>query len=317
MSVSASEKQGAQLGGPRRLRIQYVSDIHLEFYDKRDKGKVWMTEFLTPCAPYLALCGDIGNPSRPAYRAFLAQCSAAFERIFVIPGNHEYYNFDQAGNALYSMKEKDAQARALCGNFSNVTWLQETAIRLEKEGVWICGATLWNDIQKEQEGEAGRTMNDYGTIRLQNSRKWTPADTRIEHKKQRGTLNYWIGYAAALGEPIVVLSHHLPSLKWIHPEFAKSRVNWCYASNCEELLRAPVIAWLCGHTHYPQSFWLKREEGDIFCGMNPWGYPFERIKERSKMAVFEWPRSSYPQSSPSPVLGQNVDDAEMEDIIFE
>lgn len=274
-----------------RLRIQYISDIHLEFYDKRDKGKVFMTQFLSPVAPYLALCGDIGNPSRPAYRAFLAQCSAAFERVFMIPGNHEYYNFDQKGGVTYSMEKKNDQMQTICASFPNVVWLQERAVWLEREKVWVCGATLWNNVDTHQEKEAEDIMTDYKTIRLERGRKWKAADTRIEHAKQKGILRWWIDHVRERGEKIVILSHHLPSLGWIHPDFAKSKVNWCYASKCDDMLRSPVIGWLCGHTHRAQSFWLGRGDDSMYCGINPWGYPFENIGGgRTKTAVMEWPR---------------------------
>lgn len=269
------------------MRIQYCSDLHIEFYDKKNKGRICMTQFLNPSAPYLALCGDIGNPSRPAYREFLRQCSEAFERVFIIPGNHEYYNFDQKGGALYSMHEKNAQMEGICNSFSNVVWLHEKAVRLEKEGVWICGATLWNDVTKEKEKEAEDMMNDYSTIRLEKGRAWKAIDTRIEHRKQRGLLQYYIDKAAALKEPIIVLTHHLPSFSFIHPLYKESKTNYCYASACDDMIHPPVIAWLCGHTHKPLARWL---ENGVFCGINPWGYPHEDGMERNKSAVFEWPR---------------------------
>jgi hypothetical protein len=167
---------------------------------------------------------------------------------------------------------------------------------LEKEGVWICGATLWNHVSVAQEKEAEETMNDYQTILLENGKRWTAADTRIEHAKHRGILQIWIDYVKENNQKIIILTHHLPSLRWIHPDFAKSKINWCYASDCDALLKAPVIGWLCGHTHRAQSFWLKGDAGeDIYCGINPWGYPFEDMKgTRSKTAVMEWPRANPP-----------------------
>ena len=42
-------------------------------------------------APYLALCGDIGNPATDAYARILNEQAERFEKIFVIAGNHECY----------------------------------------------------------------------------------------------------------------------------------------------------------------------------------------------------------------------------------
>lgn len=286
--------------------IQYCSDLHLEFYDKNNKGRIHMLEFIKPSAPFLALCGDIGNPSRPAYKSFLKQCSEAFERVFVIPGNHEYYNFDQPKGVLYTMDEKNQQMEEICGSFSNVVWLQEKSVELVK-GVRICGATLWTDVERNQELEARNTMNDYNTIRMtgrgtyeeetvgptnvndrvggekkKKTLAWTPADMRIEHRKQKGMLRYFINEAAAAGDSIIVLTHHLPSFSWIHEDYKESKLNYCYASAMDTMIRAPVIAWLCGHTHRPKEALIQ----GVYCGINPRGYPGEKGVAGRRDAVF-------------------------------
>ena len=42
-----------------------------------------------PNAPVLALLGDIGSPSEPAYEAFLLRQAQRFEQVLVLTGNHE------------------------------------------------------------------------------------------------------------------------------------------------------------------------------------------------------------------------------------
>ena len=73
--------------------MQYVSDIHLEMHDKYNEGVITPSMFLKPSAPYLALCGDIGIPELKAYDVFLGWCSNNYEKVFLIAGNHEYYNY--------------------------------------------------------------------------------------------------------------------------------------------------------------------------------------------------------------------------------
>ncbi len=67
------------------MRIQYISDIHLEFF------KVLPKQIVRPVADILCLAGDIGYPFSSLYRDFLKQVSRDFKKVFLIAGNHEYY----------------------------------------------------------------------------------------------------------------------------------------------------------------------------------------------------------------------------------
>ena len=69
------------------FRIQYVSDLHLEFYNK-----ISFRSCVKPVAPYLALAGDIGKPGTNMYTNFLSYVSSNWEHVFYVAGNHEYYD---------------------------------------------------------------------------------------------------------------------------------------------------------------------------------------------------------------------------------
>ena len=70
------------------MKLQYVSDIHLEL------RKVKNIPIIKPIDEntYLALCGDIGNPFAPSYKSFLDIHSKLFVHILIVSGNHEYYS---------------------------------------------------------------------------------------------------------------------------------------------------------------------------------------------------------------------------------
>jgi len=46
-------------------------------------------------ADVLCLAGDIGYPYSGIYREFLKQMNSDFKKVFIIAGNHEYYNSDK------------------------------------------------------------------------------------------------------------------------------------------------------------------------------------------------------------------------------
>lgn len=74
------------------LKIQVISDLHLEFMKKLPK---FLNDFKK--ADYLFLAGDIGYPKYPEYNSgifyqFISWCCDNYKKVFYIIGNHEAYN---------------------------------------------------------------------------------------------------------------------------------------------------------------------------------------------------------------------------------
>ena len=75
--------------------------------------------------------------------------------------------------------------------------------------------------------------------------------------------------ATAHEGPTVVITHHAPSPKSIHPRFAGSLLNACFVSDAERLMGADrVPLWIHGHTH--DSFDYRVDGTRVVC--NPRGY---------------------------------------------
>jgi len=66
------------------FQLQILSDLHIEM------GHQGNFEF-EAVAPYLALLGDIGQPKRSNYAAFLRTQADRFKKVFVVAGNHEFF----------------------------------------------------------------------------------------------------------------------------------------------------------------------------------------------------------------------------------
>jgi hypothetical protein len=72
----------------------------------------------------------------------------------------------------------------------------------------------------------------------------------------------------------VVVGHHAPSWKSIHPKYANQQMtNSAYASNLEDvMLDNPHVAlWTHGHVHHCWDYMI----GDTRVICNPHGYPNE------------------------------------------
>ena len=265
----------------RFLRVQYASDLHLELVDKTPFQPI-----LKPNAPILALAGDIGRPDRRSYEDFLHYCSRNWAAVFVIAGNHEFYNSKSADKwryipheSVHTVDQRLAMCEAVAAKFPNVQFLNRR--RVDYGGVAFLGATLWSDT-RGVEHEAWR-MNDYNMIAAYSADHdgfpdpLTVADTQKWHERDRAWLTSEIAACEEVGQPAVILTHHLPTFGLVASKYAgHSDMNRYFASACDGLIREPVRAWIAGHSHAGRMIHCSAAGGrTITCTLNPRGYPGE------------------------------------------
>lgn len=262
------------------LRIQFASDLHLEFHDKKNTGSISPQMFLKPVGDILALCGDIGYPDRPAFETFLKWCSESFRYVVFLAGNHEFYNFGLSKKL--NVQEKLDLCDQIARQFQNVYFLHRRAVQFPEWNLRILGCTLWTEIHPEDDKLFVTYMNDARQI-LVNGRPASPDLFRSWHEEDRDWLDHEIDQAKSDGVEVVVLTHHLPSYKMINPKYHGNIMNFCFASNQEPLIRSPVRAWLCGHSHTANEVKIS----GIPCCINPFGYPQEPGTGYSRERVIE------------------------------
>jgi DNA repair exonuclease SbcCD nuclease subunit len=227
------------------LTIQYCSDLHLEFYN--------IVPEIEPCAPILCLVGDIGYPSSKIYEQFLISVNSKFQKVFIIAGNHEYYNDDTIEDTNEIIKNIIQK-----NNLSSITFLNNTC-EYYMDYLFV-GSTLWSHIYNPT-----YTTNDINCI--QNMTVDTYNDMHEISKKYLEEI-----ILAHTNDNIIMLTHFLPSFSLIDEKYEQySKYNQCFASHLTHLIKSPIKLWIYGHTHTKGDTIINNVR--LVC--NPIGYPDE------------------------------------------
>ncbi|NML46329.1 metallophosphoesterase [Ramlibacter sp. G-1-2-2] len=243
------------------MKLHILSDLHLS-----------QAGFAPPAtdADLVILAGDIARPPEA-----VAWARSLGKPVLYVPGNHEFYGGSLDGTV--------AQLRALCAG-SDVHLLHEDEFRWE--GVRFLGTTLWTDFElfgdeaqrAAAEEAASRFMRDFQRIRVSDGAPalLTPRDSAAMFDRHAA----WL--AQRLDQPFdgatVVITHHAPSPRSVHPRFEGSPVNACFVSRAEHLLGGGRAAlWVHGHTH--DSFDYLVDGTRVLC--NPRGYRRNEVDENA------------------------------------
>ena len=119
------------------MKIQYASDLHLEF---RENSCLLRDDPLSVAGEVLVLAGDIGYIGDENYsrHPFWDWASENYREVIVIPGNHEFYkmfDIDKLYNG-WSLKIRE-----------NITCHYNSVISLD-EDTDLIATTLWSKIQR-------------------------------------------------------------------------------------------------------------------------------------------------------------------------
>ncbi len=238
----------------RNLSIQYISDLHGEYRKEVPRVPV--------VSKNLALCGDIGNPFFKNYDQHLKWCSYNYENVFLVAGNHEYWNHHRRTNYI-NIDEHNNQIDYLVSKYPNVNFLNRSSFKLN-EKTTILGATLWSDIINRPSKIVGDDLRIYknnnsitwkGIKKLHyDDLKWLKGAIKENHDKK-----------------IVVITHHLPTKKLIVPRYSAPQYiihHDRFASDLEYLIKDPIKIWLCGHSHSKNTLNLN----GVYLGINAFGH---------------------------------------------
>jgi predicted phosphodiesterase len=242
---------------------QIESDLHLESLQSIDFAKILPHK---GGSHYLFLAGDICPvvTHTALYHECISYCAGVWNQVFVVAGNHEYYN-----NGDKSIESCDAIARQICMRYSNVTFLQRDSAYIPELDLHILGTTLWSDTA------VNLPLNDYRMIWQDNS-NISYHTTRQWHRRDVAWLSSNIeqqgSHMEQQGSRILVLTHHLPSFGLLPLRYRDDVASAGFASSLEHLA-CQVNYWICGHSHVATDQTIGR------CRVvaNPRGYKGETV----------------------------------------
>ena len=254
------------------MHIWIFSDLHIE-------QSRWDIPDPAPDYDVLIAAGDIHDPLSAGVR-WLAE-RAGGRPVIYVPGNHEWYAHRQP----FTVSDEAKRGRALADSLG-IHLLQDREIVIE--GVRFLGSTLWTDYAiygnpAAAMRHAQNGMNDHRVIfPSEVGKPLTPEEALSWHKQSL----FWLGEALRVpfdGRTVVV-THHLPHPKSIHPRFARDPLNPAFCSDLSGLVENSGAAlWVHGHTH--ESCDYRAGETRVVC--NPKGYGPVQAGGRFENAAFD------------------------------
>lgn len=217
------------------MRIRVLSDLHHEFF--LDKGRAFRDLLPVDC-DVLVLAGDI---STECIGTALAHFCDRFRHVVYVLGNHEFY-----GSSVSRTLDR---IEKLNHGIHNLHWLENTSVELG--GVRFVGGTLWFPKPTTDKGKWG--MTDFHVIR--EFEPWVYAQNMATRAYLQQTV----------GPSTVVVTHHLPSYRSVHPKYRGSSLNRFFVG--DDMTVRPRL-WIHGHTHESMDYTV----GNTRVVCNPYGY---------------------------------------------
>lgn len=238
------------------MKIQYASDLHLEF---DDNWRYLKENPLQIEGEILILAGDIGYLGDENYikHPFWDWASENYRDVIVCMGNHEFYKYYDIATLRNGYCFEIRQ---------NIHSYYNAVVHIDDIDIIV--STLWAKIPINEAYYSEQLITDFKRI-FYNGAILTFADFNREHERCLLFLKEAVKSSSA-GKKIVV-THHVPSFQMICPKFADSKVNGAFTVELEDFIEGSGIDyWIYGHSHYNVDV----EIGKTKCISNQLGYIF-------------------------------------------
>lgn len=241
------------------MKIQYASDLHLEFAENKSFIEYGGIE---PAGEVLLLAGDVSYlGDRKMWKLpFWDWCAEHFRETFVVPGNHEFYGRFDIGR---TMADFDLEVRP------NVRYLNNrSVVRGDTE---LFFTTLWTRIDPVRLWTVQQGMNDFRLGKL-NGKRFCANDVDGLHQQCIDWLSGALGVSTATHK--VVVSHHCPTMRREFNGYPGGALNSAFQVDLDAFIGGSgVDYWIYGHTHYAGGSGAKIGETTLLC--NQLGYVFQ------------------------------------------
>lgn len=232
------------------MKFQVMSDVHQE----GSHDPLITKEMLVPGIDALLLAGDITNDPRK-----IKYLESLPIPIYYIMGNHEYYlqHWDNVP-AIYEPDEEDSNihvmemSQAFVGN------------------VRIIAATMWTDnYWLKPDGELVYVGDNFAKYMMDAHHIRGFSLFRMENKHKQSIEYIRESLKYPHDGPTIVMTHHTPSYKSVHPKYGDDPSNAYFSSHLDHIIEEfqPEV-WVHGHTHSGFDYHIGKTR--VVC--NPMGY---------------------------------------------
>ncbi len=220
------------------MKIQYLSDLHLERMINYEFISQNINSIIVPSGEVLILAGDITKMDKLHYNdPIFDHLSMYFDKIFIVPGNHEYYYLSDLNKISQPFLNEDIR--------DNIHLVNNVSI--DYKGVQFIFSTLWSHINEYESFYIERNVMDFNHI-----------------KKGKYTLSYKDFNSLHLDAKFfivnalkdnkntktVVVTHHLPTKLVVHPDYKSSIISNAFVSeNYDIIADNNIDYWIYGHSH--------------------------------------------------------------------
>jgi predicted phosphohydrolase len=216
------------------MKIQYASDLHLEFQENRKFLKKYP---IKSKGDILILAGDIMPFTQlNNHSGFFNYISDNFQVTYWIPGNHEYYYFD-AATKCGAINEKIRENVLLVNNVS-----------ILYDDIKLIFSTLWSKIRPSCQWQIERGVSDFHAIKYNGFRFSSEQFNRLHEE----SLDFIVSEISKKDNyKSVVVTHHTPTLKNYPEKYKGSVINDAFAVELFDIIEIykPAL-WIYGHTHF-------------------------------------------------------------------
>ena len=215
------------------MKIQYCSDLHLEFPENR---KFLARNPLKPTGDVLVLAGDIVTFRELEHASdFFDFVSDHYSSVYWVPGNHEYYGSDIA-----------VKPNPILENIRTNVYLVND-LSLDYGGTRFVFSTLWSRIGPPLEWIIQKSLADFSAI-TDKGEKFTPRKFNDLHRHSLDFLRQSL--LSPADGPTVVVTHHVPTLMNYPSVYRNSVLTEAFAVELFDFIEASNAAcWIYGHHH--------------------------------------------------------------------
>lgn len=229
------------------MRINYFSDVHLEF----GPLEVPFTD-----ADVIVAAGDIG-----VYLDGIEWLKGFSKPVVYVAGNHEFYGREYR-STLASLK---------AGAVDNIHFLENSSVVLG--GTRFLGCTLWTELGGDDNDlfpKLKRAVNDFRHIGYKTGFMEYSIYTEMSRESKDWLIKE---LKKPFPGPTVVVTHHAPTY-WSWNSSPTSLMRYAYCNDLRELFHQhPIDVWFHGHIHSVSDY--RCADARILC--NPRGYEGKKL----------------------------------------